>query len=110
MNKNMTITMNVAETRHFSALLMSIFYVLKAALCNTLEQINGKNGLIGKLSLYYSTVLERQIDNRQTWHLLHAQLAFLMVSFPVECPLLLRMAFAAWFVISVKMCKQVLAK
>ena len=59
----MTITMNVAETRHFSALLMSIFYVLKAALCNTLEQINGKKGLIGKLSMYYSTVLERQIDN-----------------------------------------------
>jgi len=50
------------------------------------------------------------VNRRQTWHLLHAQLAFLMVAFPVECPLLLRMLFAAWFVTAVKMCKQAMNK
>ena len=94
MNKNMTIIMNASVRNRFSL-------VTKA--------IEVLNNSVQPLSKYYSAVLERDINGRQTWHLLHAQLAFFMVAFPVECPLLLRMAFAAWFVLSVRLCKQELS-
>lgn len=93
MNKNMTISMRVNEGSAFSL-------VSKA--------VETLNHSVEPVRKYYSDVLERPVDRRQMWHLLHAQVAFMMVAFPVECPLLLRAVFAAWFVVSVKMCRQAL--
>ena len=110
MNKNMTIAMNMVETRSISTTVKNLFGGIRRAAISAVELVIGENGVVGQLGRYYADVLERPVNRRQTWHLLHAQLAFLMVAFPVECPLLLRMLFAAWFVTAVKMCKQAMNK
>ncbi len=60
---------------------------------------------ITPLCQYYSRVLERPIDLRQTLLLVQAQVAFVLAALPAECPLLLRAAFALWFGWSVRVCK-----
>lgn len=60
---------------------------------------------INPLRQYYSRVLERPIDLRQTLLLVQAQVAFVLAALPAECPLLLRAAFALWFGWSVRVCK-----
>ena len=59
------------------------------------------------LSNYYSQVLERRIDTRQTWCLLNVQLAFFLTVFPA-CSLLLRVACMAWLVSALLKCKSAL--
>ena len=61
---------------------------------------------LNPLRKYYSAVLERPIDVRQTLLLIQAQVAFVLAALPAECPLLLRAAFALWFGWSVRVCKQ----
>ena len=68
---------------------------------------------LGKLSVpvemlrkYYSTVLERDIDMRQTWFLINAQLAFVFAAFPVDGPIVLRIACCVWFIHAVLLCKR----
>ena len=60
------------------------------------------------LSQYYTRVLDRQVDLRQTWLLLNAQVAFLFAAFPVEGPLLLRVACCGWFLHAVLLCRKTL--
>lgn len=72
------------------------------------QPATGLIGLINNISKYYSQVLEREIDNRQSLLLIHAQVAFLFAAFPADCPLLLRMLFTAWFATAVKMCRKAL--
>ena len=57
------------------------------------------------LRKYYSTVLERDIDRRQTWFLINAQVAFLFAAFPVGGPFLLRAICCLWFIHAVLLCK-----
>ena len=61
-----------------------------------------------RLSGYYSKVLERPVDNRQTLLLLNAQLAAFVTIFPIECPTLLRVACATWFLSALLKCKAAL--
>ena len=58
------------------------------------------------LRKYYSNVLERDIDMRQTWLLVNAQLAFVFAAFPVSGPILLRTACCLWFLHAVLLCKR----
>ena len=58
------------------------------------------------LRKYYSNVLERDIDMRQTWLLVNAQLAFVFAAFPVSGPILLRAACCLWFLHAVLLCKR----
>ncbi len=58
------------------------------------------------LSKYYSSVLEQEINIRQTLLLLNAQTAFVFTAFPVDGPLVLRALCAAWLLHAVLKCKQ----
>ena len=61
---------------------------------------------LNPLMKYYASVLERPVDLRQTLLLVMAQVAFALAVLPVECPLVLRAAFALWFGWSVRVCKR----
>lgn len=58
------------------------------------------------LSNYYSRVLERRINLRQTLLLINAQLAFAATAFPTDCPMLLRIVSGAWLVSALLKCRQ----
>lgn len=60
------------------------------------------------LTLYYNKVLDRQLDMRQVGSLVNAQLAFFMTVFPVDAPMLLRVACGCWLVSALLKCKEVL--
>lgn len=66
------------------------------------------NNLIAGIASYYGSVLERDIDNKQTLALINAQLAFVMTVFPIEASLLLRLLCALWLVAALLKCKEVL--
>jgi len=70
--------------------------------------ISGMKAPVSMLADYYSAVLERKIDVRQTLHLLNAQAAFAMTVFPVDGPLAVRALCLAWFVGAVLKCRRVL--
>lgn len=61
------------------------------------------------LRRYYGHVLERELNRRQTWLLVHAQVAFLFAAFACGGALLLRLAFCVWFLLAVLQCKRALA-
>lgn len=60
------------------------------------------------LNHYYSTVLERPINKRQTKALTMAQLAFFATVMPVEYPVLLRVATCIWFITSLLKCRRIM--
>ena len=57
------------------------------------------------LRQYYSSVLERDINMRQTWSLIEVQVAFFAGIMPANYSLLLRAAFCAWFLMVLKRCR-----
>mgnify|MGYP004451241693 FL=1 len=63
------------------------------------------NKPIGMLADYYSKCLERNINTKQTWLLVNAQVAFFFAAFPVSCPLMLRLVCIAWMLHALKLCK-----
>lgn len=67
---------------------VSVFSAIMTILMQPFEWLRG----------YYSACLNKDINMRQTFHLLHVQIAFVFAVFPVACPLLLRFVFIAWFV------------
>lgn len=60
------------------------------------------------LRRYYSDVLDKQLDMRQTWLLLNAQAAFAMTFFPAEASLTARVACCAWLASAVMKCRKAL--
>lgn len=61
------------------------------------------------LRRYYGAVLGKEISARQTWLLLKVQAAFVLAGFPMESPVLLRLACVAWFVQTLLACRRSLA-
>ncbi|WP_232369782.1 MULTISPECIES: hypothetical protein [Prevotella] len=61
------------------------------------------------LRRYYGTVLDKEISTRQTWQLLNVQAAFVLAGFPMESPVLIRLACIAWFVQALRVCRRSLA-
>ena len=59
------------------------------------------------LTQYYSKVLDRKLDMRQTLSLLNAQLAFFVTAF-AGCSLMLRAFLFAWLVSALLKCKEVM--
>lgn len=58
------------------------------------------------LRAYYSHILERNLNMRQTWSLLNAQAAFFFAAFPADGPLMLRAACCLWFLHAVMKCRR----
>ena len=61
---------------------------------------------VKKLSNYYSMVLERDINSRQTWALLEAQAALFLGILPVGYALTVRLIALTWLLVALKRCKQ----
>ena len=88
MEKNMTIQTNLAQR-------------------NVVDQVMKKMSKpVEMLRKYYSSVLERDLDMRQTWLLLNAQASFAFAVLPVESPLLLRAVCCGWFLHAVLKCRE----
>ncbi len=64
---------------------------------------------IEKLRDYYSLVLERNLNMRQTWALIEAQTAFFLGILPVGYAFILRAVALVWFIIALKKCRKLLA-
>lgn len=60
------------------------------------------------LSKYYSSVLEREVNMRQTKALTEAQLAFFALVMPADYSLLLRIAACIWFVLVLRRCRNLM--
>ncbi|MBR7018678.1 MAG: ATP-binding protein [Prevotella sp.] len=58
---------------------------------------------------YYSLVLERNLNMRQTWALIEAQAAFFLGILPVGYAFILRAVALVWFIIALKKCRKLLA-
>lgn len=57
------------------------------------------------LRAYYSQCLDKDISMRQTWLITQAQIAFILTVFSI-CPILVRAAFALWFLAALLKCKK----
>ena len=59
--------------------------------------------VIDMLARYYSFVLEEKYTRRSTLLLTHTHIAFVFAAFPADFSVVLRMLFAMWFVVSIKL-------
>ncbi|MBQ9671349.1 MAG: ATP-binding protein [Prevotella sp.] len=64
------------------------------------------NRPLRNVTSYYSRVLERQLNIRQTLCLLNAQLAFFLTVFPAQCSAVVRILCACWLVASLLKCRE----
>jgi len=69
---------------------------------------NVANRPVEWLRQYYSSVLERDINMRQTWNLIEVQTAFFAGIMPANYSLWLRAACCAWFLFALKRCRRML--
>lgn len=69
------------------------------------SMLNAPLRLLGR---YYSYVIERNLDMRQTKAITEAQMAFFATILPVEMPILLHLAACMWFIMSLKKCRSLL--
>lgn len=60
------------------------------------------------LGRYYSHVIERDLDMRQTKAITEVQIAFFATVLPAEMPILLHLAACVWFIMSLKKCRSLL--
>ena len=67
------------------------------------------NRPVNLLSQYYAQVLERELNMRQTWSLIEAQVAFFLGVMPVGYAFPLRTAALIWLIVAVRKCRQQLA-
>ena len=70
--------------------------------------INVYDNVMNTVTDFYSKQLERNVNRRQTFALLEAQLAFFLGIMPIDMPMILRIAFTLWTVFAVKKCKRCL--
>ena len=67
------------------------------------------NRPVNLLRQYYAQVLERELNMRQTWALIEAQVAFFLGVMPVGYAFVLRAVALLWLVVAVKKCRRLLA-
>lgn len=60
------------------------------------------------LAKYYSAVLDRNISQKQAWHLIEVQTAFFAGIFPADMPASFRILAIFWLVSALLRCKKAL--
>ena len=93
--------MNKTTTTSNSAMIMGMLTAAKRV-------TNTYDNMMNHVTDFYSKQLERNINRRQTFALLEAQLAFFLGIMPIDMPMILRIAFTVWTVVAVKKCKRCL--
>ena len=63
---------------------------------------------VNRLGEYYSLVLERDINSRQTWALIEAQAALFLGILPIGYAFTIRLIALVWLIIAIKRCKELL--
>ena len=110
MNKNMILSSDFANkeyrTSETSADLKMLIGGLQSLFQGLLQVVATVKQPLEWLCKYYSVVLEKKVSMKQTALLLETQMAFLMVIFPANISLLLRMASLGWFVFCLIRCKK----
>lgn len=91
MKKDMTLSANKSTMWSIQGAITS----MKAAFFKPINALEG----------YYSSVLGKTINTRQTLLLLNAQVAFVAATFPIDFSLILRVVFAGWFLSALLKCK-----
>lgn len=105
MKKSMTLSVNGTPDSNLSNLSNSISKITAAIGCLPAVILAALRMPVELLRRYFSCCVGHEVSLRQTWIVLRAQAAFVLAVFPTECPLLLRTAFAAWFLIAVIKCR-----
>lgn len=96
MERNIMITANAAKGNQFE-------------LSELLQGIKSwASAPVRLLARYYSSVLEKEVSTRQTWHLIEVQAAFFAGIFPADISIALRLLAAVWFVSSLVRCRKAL--
>ncbi|MCM1109310.1 MAG: hypothetical protein NC388_09750 [Clostridium sp.] len=96
MKKEMTIPVNLTSADKMAG--------LWALVCEGLKNSVFHNRLLLKLSCCYSRLLEERVSPLRTLRLLHAQVAFLSLVFPVVFSLPMRFLVLGWFIVAVSRC------
>ena len=96
MEKNLTLSANSLYEAGVANTVLNLVAHLVAVLLMPVEA----------LRRYYSHVLERRLNMRQTWLLINAQTAFLFAAFASGGPLVARLLFCAWFIHAVVCCRR----
>lgn len=62
--------------------------------------------LLRHIADFYTLLLETSINEVQSLHIIHAQIAFASMIFPIEFSPFVRAVFFIWFVITLLICKK----
>ncbi len=120
MKKEMILPASSVRSGQYSASRPSVFAALskpltpgvakRACLCACLIAALKGYCLRGKavraLSAFYSRLLEARVTPLQTLHLLHAQLAFFLMVFPLPFSPFVRFLCLGWFALAAARCRR----
>lgn len=76
------------------------------SLSELLSLVVFENSLIRFFASLFSAMLGESVTTRQTFHLVHAQIAFAMFIMLCGAPIMLRAALLAWFVLTLVTCRR----
>lgn len=93
MEKRMTLQMNTPQSAINS--IMTTIRTMTGSMQAPMEWLRS----------YYSHCIGKEINMSQTWLITRTQVAFILAAF-TTCPLLMRVAFAAWFLLALLRCKK----
>lgn len=70
------------------------------------QMLTSVANLAEPLRRYYSTVLNRQMNLRQTWLLINAQVSFFFAAFPCGGSFVIRLLCTIWMLHALFLCKK----
>ena len=97
MKKEMILPSSSVRSGQYAASRPSVFAALKGYCL--------RSKAVHSLSAFYSRLLETRVTPLQTLHLLHAQLAFVLMVFPLPFSPFVRFLFLGWFALTVAQCR-----
>lgn len=98
MEKQMTLTMNMSLYKRIGDAARRLTEAYKTLFRRAAYPMH-------LLRRYYSYVLEREVTMREARLLTEVQAAAFLFIFPVECPVIVRMAALLWAFVALKKCK-----
>lgn len=98
----MTTTTDI--TMEKKELLIETAYAPQTFRINLLARIESQAWL-RKLASVYSFLLEEEVGPRRTLHLLHAQIAVMLLTLPADMPVALRALLLAWACLAARQCR-----
>lgn len=98
MKKEMILTSSSVRSGQYAASRPSVFAAFKGYCL--------RSKAVHSLSAFYSRLLETCVTPLQTLHLLHAQMAFVLMVFPFPFSPFVRFLFLGWFALTMVQCRR----